>query len=238
MAAALRRTLAQGSRAVLPRLIVASPAESYNILGSVCVIPNRTKISKSSPFGKRPNPKAAQREDFIKKNRNIKEMVGKSKSVQAPVLIDSTGTVVSNYIPLKRKAFILTPTGLMQRWDAFKNGLWTIYSLAFIKKYCKPFKLKQFAEEAQDIYIGVNKALISKDKKKLEELATGSVYHALKKEFFHDNKQLHWRFVRQVDRPRVVHARVVPVDSKENLFAQVTVKVNSEQVSRLWLVVI
>lgn len=53
---------------------------------------------------------------------------------------------------------------------------------------------------------------------------------ALRKEFFPDNKQLHWRFVKQNDRPQVVHARVVPVDSKENLFAQVTVKINSEQV--------
>jgi large subunit ribosomal protein L45 len=59
------------------------------------------------------------------------------------------------------------------------------------------------------------------------------IFQALKKEFFPENKQLHWRFVRELERPRVVHARVVPVDSKENLFAQVTVKVTSEQVSQL-----
>lgn len=35
-----------------------------------------------------------------------------------------------------------------------------IFSLVHVRKHCKPFKLKEFANEAQEIYIDVNKALI------------------------------------------------------------------------------
>ena len=56
-------------------------------------------------------------------------------------------------------------------------------------------------------------------------------FQSLRKEFGTTDKHLHWRFVSSVERPRVVHCRVAPVDTKDNLFAQVTVKLNTEQVN-------
>ncbi|XP_032222441.2 probable 39S ribosomal protein L45, mitochondrial isoform X2 [Nematostella vectensis] len=227
----LRRANTCAKFQIIARVGVDNSAGRNDLmLGPIWVLQSRTKISKSSPFGKRVNPMAAQRESFLKNFPNAKDMAPSKDNQESALVIDSVGTVVSNYVPLDKKAFILTPTGIKQRWNAFKMSLWTVYSLAFVRRYCKPFKLREFAKDAQNLFIQVNKALEDKNKRKLEELATGSVYHALRKEFFPPSKQLHWRYVKELERPRVVHARVIPVDSKENLFAQVTVKMNSEQV--------
>lgn len=137
--------------------------------------------------------------------------------------------IFSDYLPVRR-FFILTPAGLKERWNAFKNGLWTIYSLVHVRKHCKPFKLKEFAKEAQDIYIDVNKALISKDKHKLQDLATSSVYLSLRNEYFSPDKNLHWRYISTVTRPKVVHVRANPVETKDNVFSQITVRIHSKQV--------
>lgn len=75
----------------IPRIVIADPLDSSKIFGSICVIPHRTKISKSSPFGKRPNPNTKERDKFLKTNPNIKNMVGKNKSAAPPVIIDSAG---------------------------------------------------------------------------------------------------------------------------------------------------
>ncbi|EDO48989.1 predicted protein [Nematostella vectensis] len=174
---------------------------------------------------------AAQRESFLKNFPNAKDMAPSKDNQESALVIDSVGTVVSNYVPLDKKAFILTPTEVGGKQSTKKwLAVFTFRILAFVRRYCKPFKLREFAKDAQNLFIQVNKALEDKNKRKLEELATGSVYHALRKEFFPPSKQLHWRYVKELERPRVVHARVIPVDSKENLFAQVTVKMNSEQV--------
>ena len=53
---------------------------------------------------------------------------------------------------------------------------------------------------------------------------------ALRQEYFSEDRQLHWRLVSTVDRPRIVHVRVAPVGEKTNLFAQITVRMHTEQV--------
>ena len=57
-----------------------------------------------------------------------------------------------------------------------------------------------------------------------------TLFQALSNEFFPPNKNLHWRFVSAVTRPQVVHVRVGQVQTKDNLFAQITVKIHSKQV--------
>jgi len=52
----------------------------------------------------------------------------------------------------------------------------------------------------------------------------------LKSQFQDPSKKLHWRFVKEVDRPRIVHARVASVFDNDNLYAQVTVRMHTEQV--------
>lgn len=198
------------------------------MVASILLIQTRPKMSKTSPFPKRSNPMKKQREDVSKSMPGISKM-NKERAMDRPMFIDSPGVIFSDYLPIRR-FFILTPSGIKERWNAFKNGLWTIYSLVHVRKHCKPFKLKEFAKQAQEIYIDVNKSLISKDKQKLQDLATSSVYLSLRNLYFSPDKNLHWRYVSTVTRPKVVHVRANPVENKTNLFAQITVRIHSKQV--------
>ncbi|XP_022799430.1 probable 39S ribosomal protein L45, mitochondrial [Stylophora pistillata] len=199
-----------------------------SMVNSVLVIQTRSKVSKKSPFlaGK------GHKEKIRDENSSRKTYIGKmtvNRPLNRPLLIDSPGVIFSDYLPIRRYYFF-TPWGIKERWNAFKNGFWTIYSLVLIRRHIKPFKLTDFGPKAQEIYIAANEALARKSKKDLQEVVTNSVYRALSNEFFPPNKNLHWRFISAVTRPQVVHVRVSPVQTKENLFAQITVKINSKQV--------
>lgn len=59
-------------------------------VASLLVIQVRTKISKTSPFGKRTNPTATQREGFMNLRPQIEKMA-KSKTLDRPMNLDSPG---------------------------------------------------------------------------------------------------------------------------------------------------
>jgi len=52
------------------------------------------------------------------------------------------------------------------------------------------------------------------------------------KEMLHniDNKTLRWSFIKSIEPPRVVHARVTDIITQDNLFAQITVRFHTKQV--------
>ncbi|XP_058954845.2 large ribosomal subunit protein mL45 [Pocillopora verrucosa] len=195
---------------------------------SVLVIQARTKVSKKSPFHDGKGHKEKMQEANSSRQKYIDKMTV-NRPLNRPYLIESPGVIFSDYLPIRRYYFF-TPRGIKERWNAFKNGFWTIYSLVYIRRHIKPFKLTDFGPSAQEIYIAANEALARKSKKDLQEVVTNSVYRALSNEFFPPNKNLHWRFVSAVTRPQVVHVRVGQVQTKDNLFAQITVKIHSKQV--------
>lgn len=45
-----------------------------------------------------------------------------------------------------------------------------------------------------------------------------------------DNKTLRWSFIKSIEPPRVVHARVTDIITPDNLFAQLTVRFHTQQV--------
>ena len=60
-------------------------------------------------------------------------------------------------------------------------------------------------------------------------------WQALKQQFLNPAKKIHWRFIKEVERPRLVQARVASIFEKDNLYAQVTVRLHTEQV---WVLII
>jgi len=150
--------------------------------------------------------------------------------VYHPLIIDTVGSILNEYVPVQKKKLFFTPTGIKQRWEAFKMFIISTYSIAFIKRYTKPFKLRDFAVGAQKTFIEVNTALQENDFMHLRDLCTINVADALKRQFLDGNRRIYWRHIRTITPPRIVHARVAPVQEKENLFAQVTVKMHTEQI--------
>jgi len=147
--------------------------------------------------------------------------------------IDSTNQIFSSYIPLEKKNSLVSRQGLGQRWESFKAMLMSTYGVAMIKRKVKPFKAVDFSKIAQQKFIDVNTALQKNDRHHeeiMKEHATLMIIRALKSQFQNPGKTLYWKFVQEIDRPRIVHARVASIFEKDNLFAQVTVRLHTEQI--------
>lgn len=98
-----------------------------------------------------------------------------------------------------------------------------------IRSYDEDFEPPEFCDNAQTIYTKVHELMVSKEYKKLEDVATERAYP----EIVHNikDKTIHWKFLGSLEPPRIVHARCTNVVSKENIFAQVTVRFHTQQVS-------
>lgn len=96
-----------------------------------------------------------------------------------------------------------------------------------IRSFEEDFSPKTFGETAQDIYIRAHEALINKDEKAIREYVTERLYPEIK----HNTKNvtIRWKFLRSIEPPRVVHARETYLISKQNIFAQLTVRMHTQQ---------
>lgn len=182
----------------------------------------KTPYDFEAEFGKRPKKVFPER---VESPSSYAKM-----PFSQPLIIDTVGSILSEYIPVEKKALVISPAGMKQRWEALKMLLISTYSLGVIRKNTKSFKARPFADNAQKTFIEVNMALQENDKQKLKDLVIRSVYVALKQQFWDSNQRIHWRFIKTINRPRVVHARIAPVEEKQNLFGQVTVKMHTEQI--------
>lgn len=96
-----------------------------------------------------------------------------------------------------------------------------------IRQYEEDFKPATFAQTAQDIYIKANEMLMEKDKENISEYVTERLYPEIL--FNTKNVTIRWKFLKSIEPPRVVHVRQTHLISKENLFAQVTVRMHTQQ---------
>lgn len=96
-----------------------------------------------------------------------------------------------------------------------------------VKNYEDDFETDEFGVKAQDIYIKAHEMLALKDKRALREYISERAYP----EMMHNvkDKTIRWKFLQSLEPPRLVHARVTDVISKENLFAQITVRFHTQQ---------
>ncbi|KAL5509048.1 hypothetical protein EMCRGX_G004329 [Ephydatia muelleri] len=149
-----------------------------------------------------------------------------------PVNIWSLGqTIVTAPLEKFAKPSLFSKEGLKYKWSAFKDSISVIYSGAVIRRRLKkiePFQPIPFARWAQQAFCDVNEALMRKDKEKLVLLTTEGATNSLKEEF--ENKRFVWKMVEDVERPRVVSAKIAPLMDKDNLYAQVVVRMHTKQV--------
>lgn len=96
-----------------------------------------------------------------------------------------------------------------------------------IRSFEEDFSPKIFAETAQDIYIRAHEMLIANDDQGIREYVTERLYPEIM--FNTKNRTMRWKFLGSIEPPRVVHARQTHLISKENIFAQVTVRMHTQQ---------
>lgn len=97
-----------------------------------------------------------------------------------------------------------------------------------IRSYDENFDTPEFCKLAEDIYIKSHECLMQKDKYKIREYVTERAYP----EVMHNikNKTIRWKFIKEIELPRIVHARCTEIVTKENVFAQLTVRFHTQQV--------
>lgn len=154
--------------------------------------------------------------------------------MERPFFISSTGGTFEPYVPPEGdgKRSAITATGAKQKFELIQKKSKSMMAIRKIGNYEEDFNSTTFAETAQDIYLKSHEALCAKDKYRLRELVTERVYP----EMMHNvrDKSIHWKFLKSLEPPRVVHARCTDIVTKENIFGQVTVRFHTQQVLAIY----
>lgn len=97
-----------------------------------------------------------------------------------------------------------------------------------IKQFEEEFDTQKFCVEAEEIYKKAHECMAANDLENICHYVTERAYP----EILHniENKTLHWKYIKNIELPRVVHARCTNVVGKENIFAQLTVRFHTQQV--------
>lgn len=117
--------------------------------------------------------------------------------------------------------------GQKQNIDFIGKKSASMMAIRKIRQYEDDFKPAIFAKTAQDLYIKAHGALMEKDEDKLCEYVTERLLPEIL--FNTKNLTIRWKFLQSIEPPRVVHVRQTHLIAKENIFAQVTVRMHSQQ---------
>lgn len=207
-----------------------TPRPCYNGIGAA-LLHTQGVYNKSSKFPQETGPDrvAKQNEEFLRKHMESR------MDTTPPVgrKMDTPGQIFKPYVPYNKKAFILTPSGARQRYEATKAFFSTMYALFKIRRVLKTFETRKFALASQKRFIDMNNALqldTPLAKRIVEENVVLKLGKQLKNNFNNPASKVHWQFVKQLYRPRIVAAQVAAVEDKKDLYAQITVKMDSEQI--------
>ncbi|EEC07238.1 conserved hypothetical protein [Ixodes scapularis] len=149
--------------------------------------------------------------------------------MERPIYTSCSGGLFDPYVPPEGdgKMSLLSQEGAMQRMRRLEKKGRSVMNVRKIRSYEDDFHLAEFAEQAQQIYIDVHRALAEKNKDKLHELVTENCYPELMQNVV--NKTLRWQFIKSLEPPRAVHVRCEDLISKDNMFGQVTVRMHTQQ---------
>ncbi|KAE8300598.1 39S ribosomal protein L45, mitochondrial [Larimichthys crocea] len=156
-------------------------------------------------------------------------IVFRQQYIERPINIACTAGIFDPYIPPEGDARLstLSKEGLKQRTEQIKQSAASQLAIRKIKEHDSHFTSKNFAEQAQEIFIEAHNALTQFNKEKLHSLVTERCYPEMTRG--NRYKTIHWRFIESLEPPKVVHARCPDMVSKGNLYGQVTVRMHSKQ---------
>lgn len=100
-----------------------------------------------------------------------------------------------------------------------------------VRQFEEDFDTPKFCKETTEIYIKMHELLAKRAKEDIIDYVTETAYA----EVIHniDKKTIRWKYLKEIELPRVVQARCVDVITKENIFAQLTVRFHTQQVSKV-----
>lgn len=150
---------------------------------------------------------------------------------EKPFFLSATGGIFEAYVPPEGDGKIspIQVQGAKQKLEYLEKKSKTMMAIRKIKQFEEEFDTAAFCKEAEDIYIKMHKCMAEKDLETIIDYVTERAYP----EVIHniENKTIHWKFIKNIELPRVVHARCTDVVSKENVFGQTTVRFHTQQVT-------
>ncbi|GFS50993.1 probable 39S ribosomal protein L45, mitochondrial [Trichonephila inaurata madagascariensis] len=153
---------------------------------------------------------------------------------EKPLFMSCTGAVVDAYVPPEGdgKISAITGPGMKQMYDFIGKKGKSFMALRRIRDIDYEFDLPTASLKVQDIYIEAQKALAANDEDKLHDLVTEKAFP----EMFENvkNKTIVWKFIQQLEHPRIVHIRTAEMGSKDNMFAQITVRLHTQQILAIY----
>ncbi|CAG2179798.1 unnamed protein product [Oppiella nova] len=148
--------------------------------------------------------------------------------------MSSTNGILDPFVPPEGdgKASIISGVGARQRWDIVSKKGRSMLALRKVRTYEDELDLPTFAEHALDVYIKAHTALADKKYDSLHDFVTE---HAFPHMTFKTNlKTIKWQFISAIEKPLVSHVRTLDVLSKNNLFAQMTVRLHTRQILAIY----
>lgn len=154
--------------------------------------------------------------------------------MERPFHISCTGGIFEAYVPPEGdgKKSIISTTGAKQKLEFLEKKSKSLMAVRKIRSYEETFNTDDFGAEAQEIYIKAHTHMAAKEKYQIREFVSERCYP----EMMHNvkDKTIRWKFLQSLEPPRVVHARCTEVITKENQFAQVTVRFHSQQMLAIY----
>ncbi|XP_068607595.1 large ribosomal subunit protein mL45 isoform X2 [Brachionichthys hirsutus] len=143
--------------------------------------------------------------------------------------ISCSSVIFDPYIPPEGDArvSVLSKEGIKQRGLRLRQSAASQLAIRKIKANDSWFTTKDFAENAQEIFIEAHNCLAQFNKNKLHSLVTERCYPEMTRG--NRYKTIRWTFVESIEPPKIVHARYTEMVSKQNLYGQVTVRMHSRQ---------
>jgi len=178
----------------------------------------RAALGKASP---------AEVRDELKKSG---EAPLRERYTEKPLYLSCTGGVLDDYVPPEGdgKASVVSTEGAKQRTLVAQRKTKTLLAVRKIRKYDEAFDPRTFVEQAQDVYIAAHKLLAGRDYDGLHEYVTEKVYPEMKCNV--EKKTIYWQFVKSLEPPRAVSVRVQDIITKDNHFAQIIVRMHTQQI--------
>lgn len=148
---------------------------------------------------------------------------------ERPVLVSSTPQIFESYVVPEGdgKFSAITKAGAKQKVEYIGKKSKSYMAIRKIKSFEDDFHVKGFAEQALEIYKKAHETLAEKDEEKLLQYVTEAACPVMTHNMM--NKTIVWKFVQSLEPARIVHARVTNIITKENFFAQITVRFHTQQ---------
>eukprot|EP00092_Neocalanus_flemingeri_P011833 GFUD01012762.1.p1 GENE.GFUD01012762.1~~GFUD01012762.1.p1 ORF type:complete len:348 (+),score=111.05 GFUD01012762.1:51-1094(+) len=148
---------------------------------------------------------------------------------EKPLYISSTGALLDAYVPPEGdgKASLISTAGAKQVGEKVKGKGKTMSSIRKFRSYDEDFDPREWVDEALEIYIAAHRALADGEHELMHKFATEKAYPEMMN--MAKRKTIRWNFIKSLEPPRVLHARHAEILSKENMFGQLTVRMNTQQ---------